>query len=69
MKLFFLSAGARRLDLPISPDPTTKKDVHFLKYPIYVGDNRGRGQIYPNRSNSNNTAYNATAAGIVKKIF
>uniref|UniRef100_K4BZL1 Cytochrome f n=1 Tax=Solanum lycopersicum TaxID=4081 RepID=K4BZL1_SOLLC len=31
----------------LSPDPATKKDVHFLKYPIYVGGNRGRGQIYP----------------------
>jgi hypothetical protein len=30
----------------LSPDPATKKDVHFLKYPIYVGRNRGRGHIY-----------------------
>ncbi|PVH34251.1 hypothetical protein PAHAL_8G180100 [Panicum hallii] len=29
--------------------------VHFLKYPIYVGGNRGRGQIYPDGSKSNNT--------------
>ncbi|RWV85787.1 hypothetical protein GW17_00052396 [Ensete ventricosum] len=34
----------------LSPDPATKKDVHFLKYPIYVGGNRGRGQIYPDGS-------------------
>ncbi|KAK9080976.1 hypothetical protein Scep_031009 [Stephania cephalantha] len=52
----------------LSPDPTTKKDVHFLKYPIYVGGNRGRGQIYPDGSKSNNTVYNATAAGVVSKI-
>ena len=45
----------------LSPDPSTKKDVHFLKYPIYVGGNRGRGQIYPDGSKSNNTVYNATA--------
>lgn len=38
----------------LSPDPSTKKDVHFLKYPIYVGGNRGRGQIYPDGSKSNN---------------
>ncbi|KAK8582206.1 hypothetical protein V6N12_072398 [Hibiscus sabdariffa] len=31
----------------LSPDPASNKDVHFLKYPIYVGGNRGRGQIYP----------------------
>uniref|UniRef100_UPI0031F3CFB2 cytochrome f n=1 Tax=Scurrula pulverulenta TaxID=529591 RepID=UPI0031F3CFB2 len=52
----------------ISPDPSTNKDVHFLKYPIYVGGNRGRGQIYPDGSKSNNTIYNATATGIVSRI-
>ncbi|KAJ3668452.1 hypothetical protein LUZ60_018791 [Juncus effusus] len=52
----------------LSPDPITKKDTHFLKYPIYVGGNRGRGQIYPDGSKSNNTVYNATCAGIVSKI-
>ncbi|RWR98295.1 cytochrome f chloroplast [Cinnamomum micranthum f. kanehirae] len=52
----------------LSPDPSTKKEVHFLKYPIYVGGNRGRGQIYPDGSKSNNTVYNATAAGIVSRI-
>ncbi|XP_052117125.1 cytochrome f-like [Arachis duranensis] len=45
------------------------RDVHYLKYPIYVGGNRGRGQIYPDGSKSNNTVYNAIAAGIVKKII
>ncbi|KAJ6381939.1 hypothetical protein OIU77_030571 [Salix suchowensis] len=28
-----------------------------------IGGNRGRGQIYPDGSKSNNTVYNATAAG------
>nr|YP_010291281.1 cytochrome f [Juncus himalensis]ULQ66944.1 cytochrome f [Juncus himalensis] len=59
----------REIVFPIlSPDPNTKRDVHFLKYPIYVGANRGRGQIYPDGSKSNNTVYNATSAGIVSKI-
>ena len=53
----------------LSPNPATERDVHFLKYPIYVGGNRGRGQIYPDGSKSNNNVYNATAAGIVKKII
>ncbi|KAF7117208.1 hypothetical protein RHSIM_RhsimPtG0003100 (chloroplast) [Rhododendron simsii] len=53
----------------LSPDPATKKDVYFLKYPIYVGGNRGRGQIYPDGNKSNNTVYNAPAAGIVSKII
>nr|YP_009239077.1 cytochrome f [Monsonia emarginata]AKF42925.1 cytochrome f [Monsonia emarginata]AML26901.1 cytochrome f [Monsonia emarginata] len=53
----------------LSPDPATNKGVHFLKYPIYVGGNRGRGQIYPDGSKSNNTVYNATTTGIVSKII
>nr|YP_009111589.1 cytochrome f [Erodium gruinum]AHH80600.1 cytochrome f [Erodium gruinum]AKF42917.1 cytochrome f [Erodium gruinum] len=53
----------------LSPDPATHKGVHFLKYPIYVGGNRGRGQIYPDGSKSNNTVSNATAGGIVRKII
>ncbi|KAG6467076.1 hypothetical protein ZIOFF_075122 [Zingiber officinale] len=52
----------------LSPDPATKKDVHFLKNPIYVGGNRGRGQIYPDGSKSHNTVYNATSAGVVSRI-
>ncbi|KAH1188378.1 Cytochrome f (chloroplast) [Glycine soja] len=60
----------KEITFPIlSPDPTTKRDVHFLKYPIYVGGNRGRGQIYLDGSKSNNNVYNATAAGMVKKII
>ncbi|RYR03726.1 hypothetical protein Ahy_B06g082973 isoform A [Arachis hypogaea] len=29
----------------LSPNLATERDVHFLKNPIYVGGNRGRGQI------------------------
>lgn len=53
----------------LSPDPTINKETHFLKYPIYVGGNRGRGQIYPDGSKSNNTVYNASATGKVSKIL
>ncbi|MED6160705.1 hypothetical protein PIB30_053890 [Stylosanthes scabra] len=60
----------KEITFPIlSPDPASKRDIHFLKYPIYVGGNRGRGQIYLDGSKSNNNVYNATAAGIVKKII
>jgi len=52
----------------LSPDPATDKDVNFLKYPIYLGGNRGRGQIYPTGEKSNNTVYNASAAGSVSSI-
>nr|NP_777426.1 cytochrome f [Anthoceros angustus]Q85AR2.1 RecName: Full=Cytochrome f; Flags: Precursor [Anthoceros angustus]BAC55362.1 cytochrome f [Anthoceros angustus]BAC55458.1 cytochrome f [Anthoceros angustus] len=53
----------------LAPNPATNKDAHFLKYPIYVGGNRGRGQIYPDGSKSNNTVYNASTTGIIKKVL
>ncbi|KAE9587515.1 putative cytochrome f [Lupinus albus] len=53
----------------LSPDPATKRDIHFLKYLIYVGKNKRRGQIYPDGSMSNNNIYNATKTGIVNKII
>ena len=40
----------------------------YLKYPIYLGGNRGRGQIYPDGSKSNNTVYNASISGSITKI-
>nr|YP_010760269.1 cytochrome f [Cuscuta volcanica]WEY30237.1 cytochrome f [Cuscuta volcanica] len=60
----------RKITFPIlSPNPANNKRTHFLKYPIYVGANRGRGQIYPDGSKSNNTVFNATASGSVSKII
>jgi apocytochrome f len=53
----------------LSPDPATDKEAHFLKYPIYLGGNRGRGQIYPDGSKRNNTVYSASATGRVSKIL
>ncbi|KAL9250309.1 Cytochrome f-like protein [Drosera capensis] len=41
-----------------------KTDVQFLKYLVYVGGNRGRGEIYLDGSNSDNTIFNAIAVGI-----
>ncbi len=52
----------------LSPDPATNKKVSYLKYPIYVGGNRGRGQVYPDGSKSNNTIFNASAAGTISAI-
>jgi apocytochrome f len=52
----------------ISPDPTTNKNVSYLKYPIYVGGNRGRGQVYPDGSKSNNTIFNSSTAGTITQI-
>jgi apocytochrome f len=52
----------------LSPNPATDKSVHFGKYQIYVGGNRGRGQVYPTGEKSNNTVYNASVAGTISKI-
>ena len=52
----------------LSPDPAQNKDVHFLNYPVYVGGNRGRGQVYPSGEKSNNTVYTSTASGQVTAV-
>ncbi len=52
----------------LSPNPATDKSVHFGKYLIYVGGNRGRGQVYPTGAKSNNTVYSASVAGTISKI-
>lgn len=52
----------------LAPDPKTDGNVNYLKYPIYLGGNRGRGQVYPDGSKSNNTVYTASVSGVVKDI-
>lgn len=52
----------------LSPDPNKSKALSYLKYPIYLGANRGRGQVYPDGSKSNNTIYNSGTAGKIVKI-
>jgi apocytochrome f len=52
----------------LAPNPETDKSVSYLKYPIYIGGNRGRGQLYPNGSKSNNTIYTSTTTGKIAAI-
>jgi len=52
----------------LSPNPAQNKDVHYLNYPIYVGGNRGRGQVYPSGEKSNNTTVTSTFAGKITSI-
>ena len=52
----------------LSPDPAKDKNIHFLKYPMYLGANRGRGQLYPDGSKSNNNIYNASSTGKIIEI-
>jgi apocytochrome f len=52
----------------LSPNPATDKSIHFGKYSVYLGANRGRGQVYPTGEKSNNSQYTAPAAGTITKI-
>lgn len=52
----------------LSPDPATNRNVSYLKYPIYLGGNRGRGQVYPDGSKSNNTVFNSSVSGKITDI-
>jgi len=59
----------REIIFPVlSPDPKTNKSVPFLKYPIYVGANRGRGQINPNGQKTNNNVVTSTTTGQVVSV-
>jgi len=59
----------RQIVFPVlSPDPAQNKDVNYLNYPIYVGGNRGRGQVYPTGEKSNNNAYTSKTAGQITAI-
>ena len=52
----------------VAPNPELNKEVNFLKYPIYVGANRGRGQINPTGEKTNNNTFLASVTGKVESI-
>ena len=52
----------------LSPDPATNSEVNFIKYPIYVGANRGRGQVNPTGEKTNNNAIISPVAGQIQEI-
>jgi apocytochrome f len=52
----------------LSPDPAQNKNVNYLNYPVFVGGNRGRGQVYPTGEKSNNNVLTAPIAGKVTSI-
>lgn len=64
-------AGDKNQEIPfpiLSPDPEKNKNAFYVKYPIYVGANRGRGQIYPTGDKTNNNLYTAAGAGKIQTI-
>jgi apocytochrome f len=52
----------------LSPDPSKDKNVFFAKYSIYVGANRGRGQLYPTGEKTNNNVFTAITSGKITEI-
>lgn len=59
----------RQIVFPVlAPDPAQEKDVNYLNYPVYVGGNRGRGQVYPSGEKSNNTTFTSTVSGQITGI-
>ena len=44
------------------------ESIPYRSYPVYVGRNRGRGQIYPDGQKSNNTAFTSPMKRIVEEI-
>ena len=52
----------------LSPDPEKDKNVFYVKYPIYVGANRGRGQVYPTGEKTNNNLFTAITSGKIQEI-
>jgi apocytochrome f len=52
----------------LSPDPATDSSIHFGKYQLHIGGNRGRGQVYPTGEKSNNGVFTASVGGQVTAI-
>jgi len=52
----------------LSPDPATDSSIHYGKYSVHLGANRGRGQIYPTGLPSNNSLFKAPVTGTVSAI-
>jgi apocytochrome f len=52
----------------LSPDPEKDKNIFYVKYPIYVGANRGRGQVYPTGEKTNNNIVTASTTGKIQEI-
>ena len=60
--------STKKLLSVISPDPATDSTISFIKYPIYVGANRGRGQVNPTGDKTNNNAILSATSGKVTDV-
>jgi len=52
----------------LSPDPAKDSNIHYGKYSVHLGANRGRGQVYPTGQLSNNNAFKSPVTGAITDI-
>jgi apocytochrome f len=52
----------------LSPDPAADSNIHFGKYQLHVGGNRGRGQVTPEGVKTNNNVFSTPVAGRISAI-
>jgi apocytochrome f len=52
----------------LSPDPAQDSSIHFGKYQLHIGGNRGRGQVTPEGVKTNNNVFTAPVAGRISAI-
>jgi apocytochrome f len=52
----------------LSPDPAQDSSIHFGKYQLHIGGNRGRGQVTPEGVKTNNNVFSAAVAGRIDAI-
>ncbi len=52
----------------LSPDPAQDSNIHFGKYQLHVGGNRGRGQVTPEGVKTNNNVFSTPVAGRISAI-
>ncbi|MCX5966445.1 MAG: apocytochrome f [Cyanobacteria bacterium] len=52
----------------LAPDPASDSSIHFGKYQLHVGGNRGRGQVTPTGEKTNNAIFTAPASGTVSAL-
>jgi len=52
----------------LSPDPSQDSSIHFGKYQLHVGGNRGRGQVTPEGVKTNNNVFSTPVAGRISTI-
>lgn len=52
----------------LSPNPANDPNIHFGKYSVHLGANRGRGQLYPTGQATNNNLFKASIGGTITDI-